>query len=49
MLKGMDEASVLKLAEKYEDEEEEEEEQKESVEETVDTARIRIFISRDRS
>ena len=38
MLKGMDEASVLKVAEKYEDEEEEEEEQKESVEETVDTA-----------
>ena len=41
MLKGMDEASVLKIAEKYEDEEEEEEEeQKESVEETVDTAEL---------
>mgnify|MGYP001027576124 CR=1 FL=1 len=40
MLKGMDEASVLKVAEKYEDEEEEEEEQKESVEETVDTAEL---------
>ena len=39
MLKGMDEASVLKIAEKYEDEEEEEE-QKESVEETVDTAEL---------
>jgi len=41
MLKGMDEASVLKVAEKYEDEEEEEEEQKEAVEEeTVDTAEL---------